>query len=171
MKRSGIARRSGTRSQPQRLNRLRKKRFGSRFERSEEFLRIQNERLRGILRAKPALRMTVFSFFPQTIKPSSRGFRFGRTEGSTTLNIRVCPSEESRDPARGATNFGNHSAESEVLHTSYENRTGKSACATEAHIQRQGSSPLKISDSMVPPLPRWATVFRPWRDWRGDGCF
>src|ERR1700680_3701017 len=148
MKRSGLARRSGTRSQPRRLNRLRKKRFGSRFERSEESLRIQNE----------------------TIKRSSRGFRFGRTDGSTTLNIRVCPSEESRDSARGATNFGNNSAESEVSHTSHENRTGKSACATEAHIQRQASSPLKISDSMVPPLPRWATVSRPWRDWHGDGC-
>jgi hypothetical protein len=24
--------------------------------------------------------------------------------------------------------------------------------------------------SMVPPLPRWATLFRPWRDWREIGA-
>jgi hypothetical protein len=23
---------------------------------------------------------------------------------------------------------------------------------------------------LVPPLPRWATFFRPWRDWRKMGC-
>src|ERR1700686_3365859 len=38
-------------------------------ERSEESLRVQNKNLRGILRAKAALRMTLFCFFPQPVKP------------------------------------------------------------------------------------------------------
>src|SRR6266478_158682 len=52
-------------------------------ERSEESLPIENKRPRGILRAKSALRMTVFRFFPQPVKPVllerpvlERGFAF-----------------------------------------------------------------------------------------------
>jgi hypothetical protein len=26
-------------------------------------------------------------------------------------------------------------------------------------------------EDTVPPLPRWATLFRPWRDWKDDECF
>jgi hypothetical protein len=36
----------------------------------EESLLIQNKSLREILRAKSALRMTVFRLFPQTVKPN-----------------------------------------------------------------------------------------------------
>jgi hypothetical protein len=50
-----------------RLCSLRKKAFGRHSERSEESLLIQNKGLREILRAKSALRMTVFRLFPQTV--------------------------------------------------------------------------------------------------------
>jgi hypothetical protein len=49
------------------LRSLRKKAFGRHSERSEESLLIQNKGLREILRAKSALRMTVFRLFPQTV--------------------------------------------------------------------------------------------------------
>src|SRR6266478_737369 len=42
-------------------------------ERSEESLPIENKRPRGILRANSALRMTVFRFFPQPVKPALHG--------------------------------------------------------------------------------------------------
>jgi hypothetical protein len=48
---------------------LRKKSFGRHSERSEESLLIQNKSLREILRAKSALRMTVFRLFPQPVQP------------------------------------------------------------------------------------------------------
>ena len=59
-----------------RMNSLRKKSSRCHSEPSEESLLIQNESLRGILRAKLALRMTAFCFFPQTMKA-------GATESKT----------------------------------------------------------------------------------------
>src|SRR6266436_1214125 len=44
-------------------------------ERREESLPIENKRPRGILRANSALRMTVFRFFPQPVKPVLPGPR------------------------------------------------------------------------------------------------
>jgi len=52
-----------------RLHSLRKKSFGRHSERSEESLLIRNKGLRGILRAKSALRMTQFCIFPQPVQP------------------------------------------------------------------------------------------------------
>src|ERR1700730_11060797 len=64
-----------------RLHRLRKKCFGCHSERSEESLRVQNKRLRGILRARSALRMTVFRLFPQTVQAGICLHRQCRPEG------------------------------------------------------------------------------------------
>jgi hypothetical protein len=50
-----------------RLHSWQKKSFGRHSERSEETLFDQNKRLREILRAKSALRMTNIRFFPQTV--------------------------------------------------------------------------------------------------------
>jgi hypothetical protein len=52
------------------LNSLRKKSYGRHSERSEESLLIKNQSLKEILRAKPALRMTAFHLFSQTVKPN-----------------------------------------------------------------------------------------------------
>ena len=59
-----------------RMNSLRKKSSRCHSEPSEESLLIQNESLRGILRAKSALRMMAFRFFPQPMKA-------GTTESKT----------------------------------------------------------------------------------------
>jgi hypothetical protein len=66
---SGIMVRAGSRSARSAvLSSLRKKSFGRHSERSEESLLIQNKSPREILRAKSALRMTVFRLFPQTVR-------------------------------------------------------------------------------------------------------
>jgi iron complex transport system substrate-binding protein len=51
------------------LKSLQEKSIGRHSERSEESLLYQDKRPRGILRAKPALRMTAFGIFPQALKP------------------------------------------------------------------------------------------------------
>jgi hypothetical protein len=64
-----------------RLNDLREKRFGRHSERSEESLRVQIKKLRGILRAKSALRMTAFRF-PETVKSAPRKAVAGMPSGA-----------------------------------------------------------------------------------------
>jgi hypothetical protein len=61
---------------------LRKKAFGRHSERSEESLLIQNKGLREILRAKSALRMTVFRLFPQTVMAISARYCLRKASGS-----------------------------------------------------------------------------------------
>src|SRR5258708_22366602 len=60
------------------LTGCRKKLFGCHSERSEESLPIQNRRLRGILRAKSALRMTVLRFFFRIVSKTGLNLRFSR---------------------------------------------------------------------------------------------
>jgi hypothetical protein len=58
-------------------------------ERSEESLLDQNKGLRGILRAKSALRMTAFRFFPQPVKPAVPKPRAKPVDRASRLLYRV----------------------------------------------------------------------------------
>jgi hypothetical protein len=141
MKRPGRGWRGNGWNRLQRLNRMRRKPFRCHSERSEEPLLIQNKSLRGILRAIPALRMTAFRLFPQPLKPPVMEMRVGRAEARPSEGL--LPRTGREEQASNSSNWVSH------------------------------VPPLRglVRDTnSVPPLPRWAKLFRPCRDWPSEGC-
>src|SRR6266853_643234 len=84
------------------LQRLREKSFGCHSERSEESLLDHNKALRGILRARPALRMTAFGIFPQALQPA----RLSPHQKSKPRRLKS--TLPNRDARAGNTLAGNH---------------------------------------------------------------
>jgi hypothetical protein len=140
MKRSGRGQPGRGWNRLQRLKWLRKKSLCRHSARSEESLVIQNKSLRGILRKKPALRMTSFCLFPQPLKP-------------TVIELQVRRAEAR--PSKGP-----------LPRTRREEQAWNTSKLVAYVPPLRGFVPDAYS---VPPLPRWATLFRPWRDWLSEG--
>jgi hypothetical protein len=141
MKRSGSGRHGPGWNRLQRIKRLQKKSFVLSF-RAKRGISLQSKpNKREIPRRIARLGMTTLRLFPQPVEPVLRKREVGRAEGR---------------PSEG------------TLPSAHREERASNISKLVSHVP-----PLRgfVPDAnSVPPLPRWATLFRPCRDWPTEGC-
>jgi hypothetical protein len=104
----------------------------------------------------------------QTPKPAASELWFCRADGSAALTTISRPSYGSRNSARGATNLRINRIESSEGPKDPEcERQAWNASKLVGYVPPLRG--LMVHANSVPPLPRWAALFRPWRDWPFEG--